>query len=256
MSAAGGIRWARVVTMALTIALLGAALAVATIMWRAFEEQDLVGIDLRIAVVFAERWASTGSMYLETQLTGPYPARAFNPDLTTLPSLYPPPAVLLFAPFRILPAILWWLVPLAAIAWSIARSRPRPWAWLLIALALAWPNTSATLIAGNTAMWVAAAVAAGLYLGWPAVLVFLKPSFAPFAFAGFLGRRRAFNAAMVGLAGVAVLFVAQWPRYVAALLNADVGPLYSAGDAPLVTLPLIAWLGRSDSLKREGSPAA
>jgi hypothetical protein len=239
-----------VATGVLTVTLLVAALAVAAERWQAFESRGLLGIDLRISNVFADRWSTTGSMYLDVQLAGPYAAREFDPDLETLPSLYPPPAVLLFVPFRVLPSFLWWLVPLAAIGWSVARSRPRPMVWPLIGAALVWPNTSSAIIAGNTAMWVAAAVAGGIHLGWPAVAIALKPSFAPFAMAGFLSRPRTFIAGLLVLAVVSLLFLDQWPRYITAALNSDVGLQYSIGDLPLVALPLIAWLGRSGSAKR------
>lgn len=245
----GNVRWANVATVVLTLTMLGAALAVTAVRWHAFDSRGLVGIDLRISDVFAERWSTTGSMYLDRQLTGPYAAREFDPDLTTLPSLYPPPAILLFAPFAVLPSFLWWLVPLAVICWSVARSRPRPLVWPLLVAVLVWPNTSAAVIAGNTAMWVTAAVAGGIHLGWPAVAIAMKPSFAPFAIAGLLTRPRAFAAALLVLAGVSLLFLDQWPRYVSATLNADVGPFYSIEDLPLVALPLIAWLGRVGSVK-------
>ena len=248
MRSAGNVRWKNVAAAVLTLTLLGAALAVAPAQWRAFDSRGLVGVDLRISIVFAERWSTTGSMYLERQLAGPYAAREFDPDLETLPSLYPPPAVLLFAPFRVLPSFLWWLVPLAVIGWSVARSRPRTLVWPLIGAALAWPNTSSAIIAGNTAMWVAAAVAGGIHLGWPAVAIALKPSFAPFVLVGLLNKPRVFFAALLVLATVSLLFLDQWPRYLSATLNADVWPLYSIGDLPLLALPLIAWLGRSPSV--------
>ena len=251
-----GVRWTNVaVTIAVGL-LMVAAVAVAAVRWGAFESRERVGIDLRITIVFAERWSTTGSMYLDRQLAGPYAAREFNPDLETLPSLYPPPAILLFAPFLVLPAVLWWLLPLAVMGWSIVRSRPRLWAWLLIGAALIWPNTSSAVIAGNTAMWVGAGVAGGIYLGWPAVLVLLKPSFAPFALAGVLTRPRAVLAGLVVLAAVSLFFVAEWPRYIQATLNADVGPLYSVGDLPLVALPLIAWLGRAKEVRPADEPVA
>lgn len=206
--------------------------------------EDLVGIDLRIIHVFVDRWSDTGSMYLPSQLTGPYAAREFDPRLTTLPALYPPNAILLFLPLSVLPSLLWWLIPLSVISSVVWMLRPDRWTWPILAAALAWPNTLTSIFVGNTAMWITAGVASGLLLGWPAALVLLKPSFAPFALVGLARRRRALVIGVAILGVVSLITVGQWAAYLAAVRNSDVDAFYSIGDLPLITAPIIAWLGR------------
>jgi hypothetical protein len=249
-----GRRDARIAIRLVTGGLLLVGGVVFVVRYRAFEEAGLLGIDLRIGQVFAHRWLDTGSMYLPAQLIGPYESRTFRWDLESLPSLYPPNAVLPFLATLVLPAFAWWLVPLGVSALAAWRLRPASWTWPILALALVWPNTSAAILAGNTAMWVAAAVWGAVVWGWPAVFVALKPSFFPFAFAGVLGSRRAFGIGLLGLVASALLFLPLWDDYLAAVRWSDVRLDYSIGDLPLVLMPIVAWLGRQRAPAAAGGP--
>jgi hypothetical protein len=247
-------RDARIALRLVTGVLLLVASVVFVLRYRAFEEAGLLGIDLRIGQVFAHRWLDTGSMYLPSQLVGPYESRTFRWDLETLPSLYPPNAVLLFLATLVLPPIAWWLVPIGVSALAAWRLRPAPWTWPILALGLVFPNTSASILAGNTAMWVAAAVWGAVVWGWPAVFVALKPSFFPFAFAGLLGGRRAFTIGLLGLAASGLVFLSLWDDYLTAVGWSDVRLDYSIGDLPLVLMPIVAWLGRRRAPAAVGGP--
>lgn len=71
----------------------------------------IVGADFDGYLAAGRRFLETGSPYTAVQLLGPY-------DPWSLPQtevfLYPPTALLLVLPFLVLPAFLWWALPLAA----------------------------------------------------------------------------------------------------------------------------------------------
>jgi hypothetical protein len=205
---------------------------------------DLLGIDLRIIHVFTDRWISSGSMYLPSQLAGPYGARDFTYDLATLPSLYPPNTIVLFLLIRYLPDIIWWLVPLGVLIVAFRTWRPSWWTWPLLAAVAALPTTTTSFLVGNTAMWAVAGVAGGLLWGWPAALVALKPSLVPFALLGILGPRDRFAIGILAILVTAALTATQWGIYLAAVRNSDAGPLYSIRDWPMMLAPAVAWMGR------------
>ena len=151
-----------------------------------------IAADYNVVMDGTSRWLGGGPFYLPEQLDGPY----------TWPGpwmLYPPPMLLLFAPFTVLPAVLWWAIPLGAIAWVIARHRPRPLALGVIALCIVNPTSISTIYWGNPGLWMAAAVALATVYGWPAVLVLLKPTLLPFALLGI--RRRSWWLSIGALSG-------------------------------------------------------
>ena len=141
-----------------------------------------------------------------------------------------------------LPAILWWAIPMTVFAASIAWLRPARWTWPLIALGVAWPQTLAQLLYGNTNMWVAALIAAGVVLAWPSVLILFKPAFAPFALIGI--KRRRWWVAMGILCLAAVPFGAMWLDYATVIRNSSLSASYGLINLPLMVAPLIAWVGR------------
>src|ERR1035437_8980692 len=79
-----------------------------------------VGVDYRIYMDATTRWFSDGSYFLPRQLAGPYP-------LLMGDVFYPPVALWLFVPFTLLPAMLWWAVPIAITAAALERPRPPSW---------------------------------------------------------------------------------------------------------------------------------
>lgn len=236
-------RWYRPTMLGLTLVLVAIGLVLFALRWQAFESRGFVGIDHRTHVIYAERFFDTGSMYFPYQLVGPYEPQPAPYSAEIMPAVYPPHAIYLFAPFMVLPAILWWAVPLGLAAYVIVRFRPAPWAWPVMALFLALPNTLSAIIAGNTTMWLVAFVAAGLRWHWPAVLVTLKPSLAPFALIGIRHRSWWSGAALVSVLSLGMLPL--WVDYVSVVRYAGHDPLFSLGSVPALLIPVVAWWARN-----------
>jgi hypothetical protein len=196
-----------------------------------------LGVDFHTMLDHTRRWLSGGNYYLERQLHGQYPW--FGGE-----SLYPPPMALFVAPFAILPELVWWIIPLGLVAYSLVRSRPAAWALAVIAVALWYPRTEEIVLYGNFSMWVAGAVAAGTIWGWPALLVLLKPTLAPFALVGAWQRSWWVGLLVLGVVSLALL--PMWADYTKAISGASQGWNeswdYSLRDLPLVLVPVVGWL--------------
>lgn len=196
-----------------------------------------VGADYVIYRDAAQRWLSGGGFYMPHQLTGPY-------DVVPPVVLYPPPSLFLFVPFVFLPAVLWWIIPLGITAVAIHRHRPRPLAWAIVLFCLANPTTLSSIVWGNPALWLLAALAAGTHVGWPSVALFIKPTLFPFALVGVW--RRSWWLALGAGAVVSLPFLPMWFDYVNVIRYAD-GPSgwfgYSTAQIPLLLMPIAAWLG-------------
>ena len=95
----------------------------------------------------------------------------------------------------------------------------------------------------------------GTIYAWPSVFVLLKPSLAPFALFGI--RHRSWWVALGAFGLVALAFLLMWPDYVTVMRNATNpnGLLYSLTDAPLMLVPLIAWLGSTTRRSLSGRSA-
>lgn len=199
---------------------------------------DMRGVDHAIYRDAAARWLSGGFFYYPEQVNGLY---------YTLQGhvLYPPPSLVLFVPFVFLPAVLWWAIPLAIIAWRVYALRPAMWSWPLLAAALAWPVTIELIFTGNPLLWAVAGLALATRWPWVSALVFLKPSLFPFALFGV--RTRGWWLATGSLAVVSLAFLPLWPQWIAAVLNArgpSSGLFYSLNDLPWMLIPLVAWWAR------------
>lgn len=185
-------------------------------------------------------WLATGSPYTPASVAGPYPANS-----TTMPFLHPPIALPLFAPFLVLPAIVWWAVPIAVLAYALCRWRPAG-AWWYAALAcIVYPRTIEIALVGNSDMWVSAGVAAGLLIGWPALLVVIKPYALPLALGGM--RHRSFWIGAVIVVGVSLLFGSLWLDWIAVVRHTAGSGGYLLHGIPLLLLPVAAWAGRAPS---------
>ena len=212
--------------------------------WILFDRLGLIGVDLDIYLGYARRFVDTGSMYAANQLTGPYPGQPFvaGPIPADMPCLYPPTTIYLFAPFLVLPPILWWVVPLGVVAYVLLHLRPATWTWPVIVLPLVTADFSAGLVTGNTGMWLMAAVAGGLVWGWPGIIVLIKPFLAPFALIG--ARRRAWWVGLAVAAALSIPLAASWIAYPDVVANAR-GILYEPlGYVPMLLVPIVAWIGR------------
>ncbi|MEO5966533.1 MAG: hypothetical protein ABIR11_13805 [Candidatus Limnocylindrales bacterium] len=195
-----------------------------------------LGIDFQLYVEATHRWLGGGTFYEPYQVAGPYMVEHGA-------ILYPPFSIPLFAAFTVLPAVLWWLVPVVSVAAVTLWHRPSLVAWLGIVFCLWFPATSVKVITGNPVLWAVAAVALGTVGGWPAVGALLKPTLFPFALIGI--RRRSWWVGLFALGLLSMLFLPLWPDYVQVIRNAQTpeGVLYSVQEAPMMAIPIVAWLG-------------
>jgi hypothetical protein len=231
---------ARRVAIAITLGIL-AAIVVSWVALRA-DIHDQLGEDYQFFVDAASRWQSAGQVYLDRQLAGPYEAA------TAVDFLYPPPALALFVPFLYLPAPLWWMIPLGITAGHIVACRPVWWSWPILALMLWFPRTQSMIIWANTGMWVTALVALGVRFKWPSALIFVKPTFLPFALIGI--RHRSWWIALAVMTVLLIPTFPLWLDYVTAMRNNvgdwPPGALYSIPDYVMASIPIVAWLARSN----------
>jgi hypothetical protein len=198
-------------------------------------------------------WINGHGFYLPHQLAGPY-------EVTSGDILYPPPMLLVFAPLAILPdpigAFLYYAIPLGITLAAVVWLRPVPLGWPAILFCLWWPTTIVVIAGGNPGIWLMAFMALGCVWRPASVLVFLKPTLAPFALFG--ANRRSWWIALGVLALVSLAFLPLWPDYVRASLNArgGGGVFYSIGQAPMLLLPLAAWATSQRRLAARRGPAA
>jgi hypothetical protein len=227
--------------LGLALMILAFASVQAWRLYQTFAVYDAVALDYRSWVHIGERVLSGGGFYSAEQLAGPY---AMSTEWvrypTSVPTLYPPPFVVVFVALTAVPSFLWWAVPLGIIAYLVASWRPAPWSWPFLALALCWPNSPSVVIVGGTSMWVAALLASGLRWHWPALFILLKPTLAPLALVGI--RHRSWWVAAIGLGVVSVALLPMWFDYLTVLRNAsDSNPLRSLGDLAVFAAVLLAW---------------
>jgi hypothetical protein len=214
-------------------------------LWPTYVNSGELGQDWRFYVGIGRQWLDTGVLYTDRQLSGlPYHV------IVNVDNLYPPPAILLFAPFALLPevvsAILWWGIPIAVVTFAVARLRPAAWTWPLIALAVFWPRTIGSLLVGNSDLLSAAFVAGGILWGWPGALGLYKLSLAPFALAG--ARRRSWWICLAVIAAVSGAFLVSgaWADYLVAVTHWDLPWDRQLLNVPILLIPVLAWLGRRD----------
>jgi hypothetical protein len=209
--------------------------------------QQPFGVDYELYRDATTRWFLGGPFYEPYQLAGPYPISAGD-------ILYPPVALWLFLPFTLpgeppiltLIAAAWWLIPLGIVVVVVVVLRPRPIAWPLIALCLANPTTLLKIWTGNPVIWSMAAMALAVVGSSRAAapFVLLKPSLAPFALFGASRRSWWLGAAL--FIALCLPFGAMWADWVTSVRNSQGGGLlYSSLEAPMLLLPLVAWLART-----------
>jgi hypothetical protein len=205
-----------------------------------------IGHDYALYMEATRSWLAGGPFYHPYQAAGPYVVAADE-------VLYPPHALALFVPFTVLPAIVWWAIPIGIVVSAIWRSRPGPWGWALILACLCIPKSLWIVTSGSPTMWIAAGLAMGRH-GWPAVVGMVKPTLLPIALVGL--RRRSFWLAAALIVGIDLALIGLSREYVSVVLNARgplATPLYSAGDLGIVGIALVAWL--HDPGHRRAGPA-
>jgi hypothetical protein len=232
---AGRQRAIRLAWFGATVMILAYGVLVAAVTWSTVSGAGRIGADFRLYLDAARGVVDGHGLYLAHQLAGPY-------VLADGDILYPPPIVLLMLPFAILPAILFWAIPLGTIGAVVVRHRPAAWSWPVLAFGVAYPVTSLKIIHGNPTMWIVAAIALGTIAAGPAVFVLLKPTLAPFALIG-ANRRRWWIALGIAVV-VALAFAPMWPDYLRVLANArnPNGVLYSLDEVPFALVPIAAWI--------------
>ena len=108
---------ARPIAVAITLALLG-IVGVYEIIVLIQVIGSQLGEDRLFFQAIGQRWLDGAPIYHPHQLAGPY-------QLTLqVDNVYPPSALLLFVPLTVLPAFLWWLIPLAVTGYVIAAGGP------------------------------------------------------------------------------------------------------------------------------------
>jgi hypothetical protein len=217
--------------------MLGAALVVvgmARIFLGILTIPPAVGLDLGIYVDRASDFVAGRGFYLPRQLDGPYHVEIGD-------SLYPPPMLIVFLPFLVVPHVFWWLIPMSVIVLAIAHHRPGALAWAVIGLLIVSDGTLLSVVKGNPALWVAAALALGTV--WPPATAFvlMKPSVLPLALIGMRHPRwwRVFGAMTI----VSILFLPLWLDYAQVIQNSDLGVDYSFHEVPFLMIPVVAWIG-------------
>ena len=224
----------RIIWAGLSLIVLAVAAWEAVHLWEIIGAQGAIGVDPVFYQDMGRRWLETGTFYTERQLSGPY-------ETTTLiDNLYPPIALYLFVPFVFLPLILWWVIPLAIVASVVWYVRPVAWSWPILALVIALPKTVSATIYGNSDLWVAAAVAGGVVLGWPAILAAFKPSLVFFALIGINRISWWFMAAILVVLSRPLLPL--WLQYPDVIRNSTSTAAYSIGNLPFMSLPILAVL--------------
>jgi hypothetical protein len=226
----------RLVAAVVSVAIFALPVVFAAVTPHALEQP--LGVDFQLYRDAASRWLSGGPFFEPYQLAGPYPISAGD-------ILYPPVALWLFVPFTFLPGVFWWAVPLGLTARVVGFLRPSPRVWPLLALCLAWPTTPLKIWTGNPVIWAMAAVALGTIYRWPSVFALIKPSLFPFALFG--ANRRSWWLALAVFAVLSLPFGSMWVDWFASVVNSRGGGiLYSALEIPMLALPLVAWLGRTN----------
>ena len=230
----GASRWYRPVMAGLAIGLLVIPALRLGVTLRS-EASGLLGVDQRLYFDAALRWFQGGPYFEPWQLEGSHP-------LSGGEILYPPVILWLLVPFAHLPPALWWAVPMALTASAFARLRPAPWTWPV--MAWLFVSSSAALDAywlGQPTIWLPAALSWGLIRGGWAVFVLIKPSLFPFALAGVT--RRGWWLALAAFAVLSIPFGVMWLDWFRAISYTSGGVLYSLGQAALLCIPVIGWLG-------------
>ena len=228
-------RWYRPVAVGMTVAIGMVAVAMLWATVTGTMGTYFAQIDYGHYLGATRRWLDTGTPYLASEIAGRF-------EYEPLTFLHPPIALLLFLPFLWLPAFAWWAIPLTITTLCVLSFRPAPWSWPILALLLCHPNLDHGLVAGNSGMWMLAGIAAGLRLGWPALVVIAKPSIAPFILVG--ARHRSWWIGAAILVAACIPFGALWIDWLRVIVNSPGDWTYGVRDIPWLMMPVVAWWSR------------
>lgn len=224
-------RWGRPVALGIAALVLLIAFSVLAAVYGGAAARGEVGYDFGLYQRIASYWTNTGDAYFPRQFDRAYTnAGEVN--------LYPPLALYLFVPFLWLPAILWWVVPMAIVAWSIWYWRPAAWSWPLLAAIAAGIPFAAGIVYGNSSLWAVAALS--LALRWPAAawLLAWKPPLLLFALP--FAVHRAWWIAAFPVLAASLPFGTLWLDWLRALqLYRGETALYAASGWILLVAPFV-----------------
>jgi hypothetical protein len=231
-------RWYGPLAFGLAVVFLLCGAVLLSVSWRVNGMH--AGEDLVHYLDGVRRWWATGNPYLPNEI-----ARPFDYEVETF--LHPPVSILFFAPWLVLPPILWWAIPIGITAGLVIAWRPAPWTWPLLAFGLAQPPLHEALIWGNSNLWLTAALALSLVGGPWAALFLIKPSLGMLAFVGI--RRTSWWKTAAVIALLCVPFGLLWLDWAKVILNSPADATYSLRNLPWVLLPVVAWAGRTRDVR-------
>jgi len=213
------------------------ALLLAAELWAIGHNGELgrwIGADYTLYMDATRRWLSGGSFYVPAHVAAPF-------QLGWGAVLYPPQALLVFAPFTVLPWPLWYAIPIGITGSMIWWHRPALWGWVaMVAVVTAFPLEFLIYPVGTPTIWFVAVVALATRWSWMSALILVKPSIFPFALPG-LGDKR-WWATVAVLIATGLLFwdtTLEWLRVMQNQRGANL--LYSQGNVWVLLIPVVAW---------------
>jgi hypothetical protein len=234
-------RFIRRVVVAGSLAVVGIQVVLYVVGWLANHNAIPLGLDWLGYRAGFDRLLATGTPYAPFELAG-----AFTPE--HLDFIHPPNALVLIAPFAILPQpldyILWIAIPIAIFCYLL-RGLPW-WAWPAVALLSTTNSLQYPILNGNSSLFMTAIFGLGFRHGWVVGLLAMKPTLAPLGIAGFGGFRRSPRTILVAgaLAVVPILVTLPWlADYVTVARNMQGIPLtYSVSNYSLIALAALPWV--------------
>ena len=237
-------RFARRLVVGGSLAVILVQVVLFAVGWIANHDAIPLGLDWLGYRAGFERFLATGTPYAPFELVGP-----FTP--MHLDFIHPPNFLVLVAPFVVLPHpldfIAWDAVPIAIFCFLL-RGLPW-WAWPAVAILSTTNSLQYPILNGNSSLFLVAVFGLGLRLGWPMGLLAMKPTLAPLALLGLVGRRpfRLVGPAVAIGAALAIvplmLTLPLFPTYLTVLRNMQGIPLtYSIGNYSLIALVLLPWI--------------
>jgi Glycosyltransferase family 87 len=231
-------RFLRRVVVVGSLAVVAIQVVLYVVGWIANHEAIPLGLDWLGYRAGFDRLLATGTPYAAFELAGP-----FTPE--HLDFIHPPNALVLFAPFAILPQpldyILWIAIPIAIFCYLL-RDLPW-WAWPFVALLSTTNSLQYPILNGNSSLFMTAIFGLGFRYGWVVGLLAMKPTLAPLAIVGFRRSRRTVLVT-AALAIVPILVTLPWfADYITVARNMQGIPLtYSISNYSLIALAALPWV--------------
>ena len=231
-------RFLRRLVVAGSLAVVAVQVLLFVVGWIADHDAIPLGLDWLGYRAGFERLLASGTPYAPFELAGP-----FTPE--HLDFIHPPNALVLFAPFAVLPQpldyLLWIGIPIAIFCFLL-RGLPW-WAWPAVAVLSTTNSLQYPILNGNSSLFMTAIFGLGFRYGWVVGLLAMKPTLAPLAVVALRTSRRAIAVA-IGIGVVPVLLTLPWwSDYLAVARNMEGIPLtYSVSNYSLIALAALPWL--------------